>query len=126
MYWVNFAFFEDTGMLLNIGHGGDFHFLLKSLFSLKSQLFYHFYKNHLIDLSYLIFETHFVASDKGCGADGTDLPRDNLASSINALDNDTRRTDIFVGVDVFGRGCLGGGGFQCHLPLKEIRQMLQY
>jgi len=61
-------------------------------------------------------------SDKGCGADGTDLPRDNLASSINALDNDTRRTDIFVGVDVFGRGCLGGGGFQCHLPLKEIRK----
>ena len=21
-----------------------------------------------------------------------------------------RRTDIFVGIDVFGRGCLGGGG----------------
>jgi len=45
-----------------------------------------------------------------------------LANSINALDNDSRRTDIFVGVDVFGRGCLGGGGFQCDQPLREIRK----
>lgn len=22
-----------------------------------------------------------------------------------------RQTDVYVGVDVFGRGCLGGGGF---------------
>lgn len=45
-----------------------------------------------------------------------------MANSINALDNDSRRTDIFVGVDVFGRGCLGGGGFQCDQPLREIRK----
>lgn len=56
-----------------------------------------------------------------CDDKGNTSP-DNLANSINALDNDSRRTDIFVGVDVFGRGCLGGGGFQCDLPLREIRK----
>lgn len=56
-----------------------------------------------------------------CDAEG-ELSPDNLANSINALDNDSRRTDIFVGVDVFGRGCLGGGGFQCDQPLREIRK----
>ena len=74
----------------------------------------------------LIFETHFVSSEKGCDVDGTNPPRDNLANSINALENDTRWTDIFVGVDVFGRGCLGGGGFQCHLPLNEIRHVFYH
>ena len=54
------------------------------------------------------------------GEDG-EVSLDNLANSISALDNDSRRTDIFVGVDVFGRGCIGGGGFQCWEPLKEIR-----
>ena len=55
-------------------------------------------------------------------ADGDEnITRDNLANSINALDYESRRTDIFVGVDVFGRGCLGGGGFQCDQPLREIR-----
>ena len=54
------------------------------------------------------------------GEDG-EVSLDNLANSISALDNDSRRTDIFVGVDVFGRGCIGGGGFQCWQPLKEIR-----
>ena len=55
------------------------------------------------------------------GEDG-EVSLDNLANSISALDNDSRRTDIFVGVDVFGRGCMGGGGFECSKPLEEIRR----
>ena len=51
--------------------------------------------------------------------DGNSTP-DLLANSISALENDSRRTDIFVGVDVFGRGRLGGGGFQCDQAVKEI------
>ena len=49
---------------------------------------------------------------------------DSLTNSVNALgqENDSRRTDILVGVDVFGRGCLGGGGFQCDTALREIRK----
>ena len=35
--------------------------------------------------------------------------KDNLKKSIEEAG--VRKTDIFVGVDVFGRGCLGGGGF---------------
>jgi mannosyl-glycoprotein endo-beta-N-acetylglucosaminidase len=31
-----------------------------------------------------------------------------------------RRHDVFVGVDVFGRGCLGDGGFNCRLPFDLI------
>jgi len=58
----------------------------------------------------------------GARDDKGELSPDNLGNSINALDNDSRRTDIFVGVDVFGRGCLGGGGFQCDQPLREIRK----
>ena len=54
-----------------------------------------------------------------CGADQDGQPtKDSLANSISALENDSRRTDIFVGVDVFGRGCLGGGGFQCDQVIK--------
>jgi hypothetical protein len=33
-----------------------------------------------------------------------------------------RRSDIFVGVDVFGRGCIGGGGFECKVPIRIIRE----
>ena len=40
---------------------------------------------------------------------------DNLANSISALDNDSRKKDIFVGVDVWGRGTYGGGEFHCDL-----------
>ena len=54
-----------------------------------------------------------------CGADKDgQSTKDSLANSISALENDSRRTDIFVGVDVFGRGCLGGGGFQCDQVIK--------
>ena len=31
-----------------------------------------------------------------------------------------RIRDIFVGVDVFGRGCYGGGGFACNKAVNEI------
>ena len=60
--------------------------------------------------------------NKDSQQDGSLVSPDNLANSISALDNDSRRTDIFVGVDVFGRGCLGGGGFECSKPLEEIRR----
>ena len=33
-----------------------------------------------------------------------------------------RKSDIYVGVDVFGRGCMGGGGFECSQPMKIIRE----
>lgn len=32
-----------------------------------------------------------------------------------------RRADIYVGVDVFGRGCLGGGGYSCHVAVERVR-----
>lgn len=33
-----------------------------------------------------------------------------------------RKHDVYVGVDVFGRGCFGGGGFNCDLAMEKIRQ----
>ena len=56
---------------------------------------------------------------------------DSLANSVSALlTNDTHDTSlvtrhpstVYVGVDVFGRGCMGGGGFQCNQALREIRK----
>ena len=46
----------------------------------------------------------------------------NLANSISALDDDSRKKDIFVGVDVWGRGTYGGGQFQCDLVIIIICQ----
>lgn len=37
----------------------------------------------------------------------------NLKKSVDEAG--IRRTDVFVGVDVFGRGCLGGGGFSTNI-----------
>ena len=31
-----------------------------------------------------------------------------------------RIRDIYVGIDVFGRGCYGGGGFACNEALDQI------
>eukprot|EP01134_Creolimax_fragrantissima_P002242 CFRG2242T1 len=31
-----------------------------------------------------------------------------------------RTSDVYVGIDVFGRGCFGGGGFNTHLALEKI------
>lgn len=48
--------------------------------------------------------------------------KDSLKNSIKTLANDlSRKTDIYVGIDVFGRGCFGGGEFNCHVALEAIR-----
>lgn len=40
-----------------------------------------------------------------------------------SLDNaGVRKHDVYVGVDVFGRGCFGGGAFNSDLALEKIRQ----
>ncbi|KAI1730856.1 glycosyl hydrolase family 85 domain-containing protein [Ditylenchus destructor] len=45
---------------------------------------------------------------------------DHLKRSVkNAKE---RLTDVYVGIDVFGRGCPGGGGWNCKEPLELIRQ----
>ena len=45
----------------------------------------------------------------------------SLQNSVAALGNESRRGDIFVGLDVFGRGCVGGGGLNSRLALSIIR-----
>ena len=47
----------------------------------------------------------------------------SLLSSVQSLDNISQRTHIFVGIDVFGRGCLGGGGLNSDIALKKIREV---
>jgi mannosyl-glycoprotein endo-beta-N-acetylglucosaminidase len=42
----------------------------------------------------------------------------NLANTKFIAGN--RMHDVYVGIDVFGRGCLGDGGFNCIEPLKKI------
>ena len=37
----------------------------------------------------------------------------HLMRSASAAGN-SRRPDVYVGVDVFGRGCYGGGGYSCN------------
>jgi len=49
--------------------------------------------------------------------------RHSLVNSVQSLDNISRRTHIFVGIDVFGRGCLGGGGLNCDVALEKIRDL---
>ena len=49
-------------------------------------------------------------------------------NSTKTDDNSTktdRKSDIYVGVDVFGRGCMGGGGFECSQPMKIIREKVK-
>ncbi len=31
-----------------------------------------------------------------------------------------RIKDVYVGIDVFGRNCYGGGGFNCDLAFEQI------
>jgi mannosyl-glycoprotein endo-beta-N-acetylglucosaminidase len=49
---------------------------------------------------------------------------ENLENSIDNLADEgkDRKCDVYVGVDVFGRGCMGGGGFECWQPMKIIRE----
>ena len=49
----------------------------------------------------------------------------NLRNSIDLLEKSgdaARIGDVYVGIDVFGRGCHGGGGFDCDLALAEVRK----
>ncbi len=57
----------------------------------------------------------------GCGRG---QKKDSLANSLEYLERKgslDRRRDVFVGVDVFGRGCVGGGGFNSDEAMKLIR-----
>jgi len=45
---------------------------------------------------------------------------DNLA--LSALNAGERITDVYVGIDVFGRNCHGGGGFNTSIALSAARQ----
>ena len=36
---------------------------------------------------------------------------DWMLASSKSLAGDSRATDVYVGIDVFGRGCYGGGGY---------------
>lgn len=45
---------------------------------------------------------------------------ENLRKSL--LEAEKRSTDVFVGVDVFGRNCYGGGGYSCRKALKIIKK----
>ncbi|XP_014245517.1 cytosolic endo-beta-N-acetylglucosaminidase-like isoform X1 [Cimex lectularius] len=45
---------------------------------------------------------------------------ENLTFSKRFAEN--RAADVFVGIDVFGRGCYGGGGFNSHKAMKLIRK----
>ena len=44
-------------------------------------------------------------------------PETHLDRSLSMAGD--RKTDIFVGVDVFGRGCYGGGGWNSHAAVEE-------
>lgn len=46
---------------------------------------------------------------------------ENLDLSKAKADSFGRPLDVYVGIDVFGRGCVGGGGFNCDIAMKEIR-----
>lgn len=37
--------------------------------------------------------------------------KDSLANSFSVASKKNRLHDVYVGLDVFGRGCPGGGGF---------------
>ncbi|XP_033739012.1 cytosolic endo-beta-N-acetylglucosaminidase-like isoform X3 [Pecten maximus] len=47
---------------------------------------------------------------------------DTLRRSKELANSSGRAMDVYVGVDVFGRGCLGGGGFNTIEALTAIRQ----
>lgn len=47
---------------------------------------------------------------------------DRNAPVRSAVKAGTRRTDVFTGIDIFGRNTYGGGGFQTHLALRAIKQ----
>lgn len=47
---------------------------------------------------------------------------ENLAHSRELALKNNRIYDVYVGIDVFGRGSFGGGGFKTYLAIEEIRK----
>lgn len=59
---------------------------------------------------------------KAAGAIFTNFQWDRSAPVRSAVKAGTRRTDVFTGIDIFGRNTFGGGGFHTHLALRAIKQ----
>lgn len=91
------------------------------VFSLAKRMACHWFQTY--NFSLILF-THFPNNNFVQANFPANLSFDLSKTTlpIPALDDPGRRSDIFVGVDVFGRGCLGGGGFQCNVALEEIRK----
>ncbi|XP_046734350.1 cytosolic endo-beta-N-acetylglucosaminidase isoform X1 [Diprion similis] len=74
------------------------------------------WQNELNDLNKCFFE---VCDGIFLNYNWTDS---GLASSHNNAVAGNRVRDIYVGLDVWGRGCPGGGGFQSEYALRKIRE----
>lgn len=59
---------------------------------------------------------------KAAGSIFTNYQWDRNAPVRSAVKAATRRTDVFMGVDVHGRNTFGGGGFNTHIALRAIKQ----
>ena len=46
--------------------------------------------------------------------------QNHLNNSYDFSKKFSRNYDVFVGIDVFGRNCFGGGGMNTHLAVKEV------
>jgi len=51
----------------------------------------------------------------------SDPPRYSLENSVVTV-GEGRKADIYVGVDVFGRGCIGGGGLNTNVAMHKIHE----
>lgn len=47
---------------------------------------------------------------------------DKLKKSVEIAEKFNRRHDVYVGIDVFGRGVYGGGGFNSHQAMEFIQK----
>jgi mannosyl-glycoprotein endo-beta-N-acetylglucosaminidase len=72
------------------------------------------WQNELNDLN-----KHFFNTTDGFFVNYTWKENNLQNSKINAS---SRHSDVYVGIDVFGRGCLGNGGFNCGVALDEIKK----
>lgn len=59
---------------------------------------------------------------KAAGAMFTNYHWDRSAPVRSAVKAGPRRTDVFTGIDIYGRGTYGGGGLHTHLALRPIKQ----
>lgn len=59
---------------------------------------------------------------KAAGALFTNYHWTRNAPVRSAVKAGPRRTDVFTGIDVYGRKTFGGGGFQTHIALRAIKQ----